>query len=120
MSLLSGCASVRGTLLGRVPRSYQVRNESAGSVTLRVSVFAVRGGASGKVIHETLSSRTFELPSGETKTVPWPGDDAETYRVEAKLDEERWSALSFSPSDWHRRHRPVVRASEEGVGVFVK
>ena len=120
VSLLAGCASLRGALLGSLPRSYEVRNESAGGVPLRVSVFAVRGGASGDAIHATLSSRRFGLSSGETRTVPWPEGDAETYQIEARLDDERWAAFSFSPGDWRRRHTPVVRTSDEGVGVFVE
>lgn len=119
-SFLAGCASLRNPLRKTVPKSYKVHNGTSGTVTVRVSVFVVRREKSGEASHERLSSRTFKLSPRKTKSAPWPKANAKTYQIKARLRDERWTALSFSPSDWHQRNTPVVSVSDEGVSALLR
>lgn len=118
--LLAGCASLQGPSGDRAPKSYRAYNDTSRTVTLRVSVSAVRDEAGDEASHETLSSRTFELGPKATKTGQWPETAAETYQIKGELGDGRWSALSFDPDDWNGRSTPVVRVSEKGVTVFIE
>ena len=119
LALLTGCASVQGMLFGKVPESYKIRNDSSKKVDLQVTILAIRG-VDGEVATETLSSETFELSSGEKASAPWPKENVETYRIEAKTSTGEETAYSSSPSLWNRRHTPFIRVSREGVAISVR
>ena len=119
LALLTGCASLQGTLFGKVPKSYKTHNDSASKVDLQVAILAVRT-IDGEVATETLSSQTFELSPGQKVSAPWPTENVETYRIEAKTSASEETAYSFSPSLWNSRHTPFIRVSKEGVAVSVR
>ena len=119
LTLLTGCASLRGMFLGKVPKSYKIHNDSSSKVDLQVTILAVRA-VNGEVATETLSSQTFELSPGQKVSPSWPYKKVETYRIEAKTSAGEETAYSFSPSLWHSRHTPFIRVSREGVAVSVR
>ena len=119
LALLTGCASFQGTLFGKVPKSYKIHNDSASKVDFQVAILAVRA-VNGEVATETLSSQTFALSPSQKVSAPWPKENVETYRIEAKTSTDEEMAYSFSPSLWNRRHTPFIRVSREGVAISVR